>query len=569
MQAYEEWRSRELEDSDLTKELIDIEGNEKEIFERFRCDLEFGTGGLRGLIGAGTNRMNIYTVGRATQGLANCLISRNKTKRKLSVAIAHDSRNKGELFTRRAASVLAANGITVFVYSELAPTPALSFAVRYYGCDAGICLTASHNPAAYNGYKVYGDDGCQLGPAMADIILEEIGKTDIFDGVKTMDYEMAEKQRLIIPINDEVFNAFFASVKKESLLSDDVRRGDKLRIVYTPLNGAGRRSVMAVLSSESCYDITVVKEQEMPDGNFPTCPYPNPENPEAIKLALELCKKTDADIMLATDPDCDRCRAAARDGDGYTALSGNQTGILLLDYIAERKKELGILPKSPVAVTTIVSTAMADSIAESHGIELRRVLTGFKYIGEQIALLEEEGNAERYIFGFEESCGYLSGGYVRDKDGVNACMLVAEMALYYKRKGMTLIDAFKQLCRRFGYFKEDLMNFSYEGADGAEKMKNIIGNLRKNPPSFFAGSKVIGITDYHKEGLREGEFNSETGLPDSNVLEYRTENGCKVIVRPSGTEPKMKAYLSASGKTEEEASSRLNALKNDIPSLGL
>ena len=569
MQAYNEWRNRKLDDADLEKELVDIEGDEAEIFDRFRCDLEFGTGGLRGLIGSGTNRMNIYTVGRATQGLANCLISQNKTKKRLSVAIAYDSRNKGEMFTRRAASVLAANGITVFVYSELAPTPALSFAVRYYGCDAGICVTASHNPAVYNGYKVYGDDGCQLGPALADVILREIGKTDIFDGVKTVDYDEAVKNGLIIHINDEVFNAFIENVKKESLLSDDVKNGEKLKIVYTPLNGAGRRSVMAALSGESCYDVTVVKEQELPDGNFPTCPYPNPENPEAIRLALELCEKTNADIMLATDPDCDRCRAAAKDGSSYTALSGNQTGILLLDYIAKRKKELGILPEKPVAVTTIVSTAMADEIAKAHGIELRRVLTGFKYIGEQIALLEKEGNADRYIFGFEESCGYLSGGYVRDKDGVNACLLTAEMALYYKRKGMTLIDAFEALSKEYGYFKEDLMNFSYEGADGAVKMKNIIGELRKTPPVSFAGSKIIGITDYHKEGLREGEYNDLTGLPDSNVLEYRTENGCKVIVRPSGTEPKMKAYLSASGKTGEEAAKRLEAVKKDIPSLGL
>ncbi len=569
MQAYNEWRNRKLDDADLEKELVEIEGDENAIFDRFRCDLEFGTGGLRGLLGAGTNRMNIYTVGRATQGLANCLILQNRTKKKLSVAIAYDSRNKGELFTRRAASVLAANGITVFVYSELAPTPALSFAVRYYGCDAGICVTASHNPAVYNGYKVYGSDGCQLGPALAGVILQEIGKTDIFEGVKTVDYDEAVKRGLIIHINDEVFRAFIESVKKESLLSDDVRNGEKLKIVYTPLNGAGRRSVMEALSSESCYDVTVVKEQEFPDGNFPTCPYPNPENPEAIKLALELCEKTGADIMLATDPDCDRCRAAAKNGNTYTALSGNQTGVLLLDYIAKRKKELGILPAAPVAVTTIVSTAMADPVAKAHGIELRRVLTGFKYIGEQIALLEQEGHAERYIFGFEESCGYLSGSYVRDKDGVNACLLTAEMALYYKKKGMTLTEAFESLCKKYGYYKEDLLNFSYEGADGAAKMKDIIENLRKNPPVSFAGSKVVGITDYHKEGLSEGEYNSLTGLPDSNVLEYRTENGCKVIVRPSGTEPKMKAYLSVSGKTDKEAEERLDAVKRDIPALGL
>lgn len=563
MKLYDLWKSHKLDDADLTDELNSIAGNEKEIFERFRCDLEFGTGGLRGLIGAGTNRMNIYTVGRATQGLANCLIKQNPTGKALSVAIAYDSRNKGELFTRRCASILAANGIKVYVYSELAPTPALSFSVRYYGCDAGICVTASHNPAVYNGYKVYGSDGCQIGPAMADIILEEIGKTDIFDGVKLTDYDEAVKNGMIVLVDKEVFEAFFEKVKSESLLSDDVRNGDPLKIVYTPLNGAGRRSVTTVLASESCYDVTIVKEQEMPDGNFPTCPYPNPENPEALMLALKLCKETDADIMVATDPDCDRCRVAAKYGDGYKALSGNETGILLLDYIAKRKKELGIMPKKPVAVTTIVSTVMADGVAEYHGIEMRRVLTGFKYIGEQIALLEKDGETDRYIFGFEESCGYLSGSYVRDKDGVNATLLICEMALYYKRKGMTLLDAFDKLCKQFGYYKEALLNYSFEGAEGAARMKSIIEELRSDPPKTIVGSKVVTVKDYHKNGLREGEYNDLTGLPDSNVLEFITENGCKVIIRPSGTEPKMKAYLSAVGKSADEALAMIELLKKD------
>ena len=563
MDLYNRWKSAELADKDLTAELNAIEGNDKEIFDRFRCDLEFGTGGLRGLIGAGTNRMNIYTVGRATQGLANCLKKQNENKADLSVAIAYDSRNKGELFTRRCASILAANGIKVYVYSELAPTPALSFAVRYYGCDAGICVTASHNPAVYNGYTVYGSDGCQIGPSMADVILDEIGKTDIFDGVKLCDYDKAVAEGKIVLVDKDVFEAFFKEVKKESLLSDDVRNGDKLKIVYTPLNGAGRRSVTTVLATESCYDVTVVKEQEMPDGNFPTCPYPNPENPEALTLALELCKKIDADIMIATDPDCDRCRAAAKYDGGYKALSGNETGILLLDYICKRKLELGIMPKNPVAVTTIVSTVMADGVAKEYGIEMRRVLTGFKYIGEQIGLLEKDGETDRYLFGFEESCGYLSGAYVRDKDGVNASLLICEMALYYKRKGMTLIDAFDQLCKKHGYYKEALLNYSFEGAEGAVKMKSIIEGLRSNPPKSIAGSKVVNVKDYHKAGLREGEFNDQTGLPDSNVLEFNTENGCKVIVRPSGTEPKMKAYLSAVGKSADEAAAIIDLIKAD------
>ncbi len=569
MEMYERWKNTKLEDAELTAELEAIKDDEAAIFDRFRCALEFGTGGLRGLIGVGTNRMNIYTVGLATQGLANCLQKNTRTKKRLSVAIARDSRNKGEDFVRRAASVLAANGIISYVYPELAPTPALSFAVRYYGCDAGICVTASHNPAVYNGYKVYGNDGCQLGPQLADVVLEETKTTDIFDGVKAMDYDEAVKTGLVIPMGDDVFNAFFEAVRNESLLADDVREGEPLKVVYTPLNGAGRRSVETVLGMEKCFDVTVVKEQEEPDGNFPTCTYPNPENPDAIKLALEYCEKNDADIMVATDPDCDRCRPAAKLGDGYVALSGNQTGILLMDYIARRKKELGTLPNAPVAVTTIVSTAMADPIAEEHGIELRRVLTGFKYIGEQIALLEQEGHPERYLFGFEESCGYLSGGYVRDKDGVDATMLVCEMALYYKRKGMTLHDAFEALSKKHGYFREDLMNFSFEGADGAVKMTSIIENMRKEPPKAIAGSAVIKTVDYHKSGLREGEPNPDTGLPDSNVLEFNMENGTKVIVRPSGTEPKMKAYLSARGASVAEALDKIAKIKSDIHTLGL
>ena len=566
---YNEWKKRELIDGDLTRELSEIEGKDNEIFDRFRCELAFGTGGLRGVLGVGTNRMNVYTVGKATQGLASCLISQNKAGKKLSAVIARDSRNKGEEFVRRAASILAANGIKTYVFSEIMPTPALSFAVRYFGCDAGVCVTASHNPAIYNGYKVYDNEGCQIGPSMADVILDYMGKTDIFDGVKTVDYGTAVKDGMIVIADDAMFNAFVERVMKESLLSDDVRKGEPLKVVYTPLNGAGYRSVIAALAKESCYEVTEVKEQIAPDGNFPTCPYPNPENAAAIKLALEYCEKLDADVMISTDPDCDRCRAAAKKNGEFVALSGNEMGILLIDYIAKRKKELGIYPDLPVAVTTIVSSVMADGIANEHGIELRRVLTGFKYIGEQIGNLEKEGTPERYLFGFEESCGFLSGGYVRDKDGVDATVLTCEMALYYKRKGMTLHDAFDVLCRKHGYFSEDLMNFEYPGADGAVKMQNILAALRNEPPKEIAGGKVIAIVDYHKEGLREGEPNDSTGLPDSNVLEYRTDNGCRVIVRPSGTEPKMKAYLSASGADRASADEKLKAVRASIPSLGL
>lgn len=565
---YNEWKTRKLSDVDLTNELAEIEGNEKEIYDRFRCDLAFGTGGLRGVLGVGTNRMNVYTVGRATQGLADCLISQNSKNKALSVVIARDSRNKGELFTQRAASVLAANGIKVYLFSEIMPTPALSFAVRYFGCDAGICVTASHNPAIYNGYKVYDNVGCQIGPAMADVILDFIGKTDIFDGVKEIAYDEGIEKGLIVVADDGMFNAFVDRVMQESLLSDEVRAGEPLKIVYTPLNGAGFRPVTAALAREACYNVTLVEEQIAPDGNFPTCPYPNPENEAAIKLALELCEKVDADIMIATDPDCDRCRAAAKKNGAYEALSGNQLGILLIDYIARRKKELGIYPDSPVAVTTIVSTVQADGVAEEHNIELRRVLTGFKYIGEQIGLLESEGTPERYLFGFEESCGFLSGGYVRDKDGVDATVLTSEMALYYKRRGMTLHDAYDEICKKHGYFSEGLMNFEYAGADGAIKMQQILSELRNSPPTELAGGRMVRTVDYHKAGLREGEPNELTGLPDSNVLEYVTDNGCRVIVRPSGTEPKMKAYLSASGKDRAEADEKLEQLRACIPSLG-
>ncbi len=567
--VYEEWKKHELSDRSLSEELTRIAGDEKEITDRFRCDLAFGTGGLRGVLGVGTNRMNVYTVGRATQGLANCLIKQNTSASELSVVIARDSRNKGELFVQRAASVLAANGIKVYVFGEVMPTPALSFAVRYFGCDAGICVTASHNPAIYNGYKVYDGAGCQIGPSMADVILEEIGKTDIFDGVKALPYADAVADGMITVADDGMFNAFVDRVMKESLLSDDVRAGEPLKIVYTPLNGAGYRSVTTALAKENCYKVTLVREQIAPDGDFPTCPYPNPENDEAIRLALGLCEETDADIMIATDPDCDRCRTAARRDGSFVALSGNEMGILLMDYIATRKKELGIYPASPVAVTTIVSTVLADAVAAEHGMELRRVLTGFKYIGEQIGMLEAEGTPERYMFGFEESCGFLSGGYVRDKDGVGATVLVCEMALYYKRRGMTLHDAYDVICKKHGYYSEGLMNFEYAGADGAVKMQAILDALRKTPPNEIAGGRVVTVVDYHKEGMRDGEPNADTGLPDSNVLEYRTDDGCRVIVRPSGTEPKMKAYLSASGKNRAEADAKLAKLREAIPGLGL
>ena len=557
---YSRWLERAVDDSDLIEELRGLDPDGGEVSDRFYRDLAFGTGGLRGVLGAGTNRMNIYTVRRATQGLCAWLKASGGTP---SVAIAHDSRIKSDLFAREAARVLAANGVTAWIYPRLEPTPALSWAVRYFHCGAGICVTASHNPAKYNGYKAYGSDGCQVTAEMADGIMAEINALDIFADVKKMDFQEGVDKGLIEYIGEETVSAFLDDVYKESLIDD----ASNLKLVYTPLNGSGKMCVTRILDRIGVKDVTVVPEQSEPDGNFPTCPYPNPEIREALQKGLELCDKLQPDLLLATDPDCDRVGIAVNQGGEFVLMTGNEVGILLLDFIAKVKKEQGKLPAHPVAVTTIVSTDMVDPIAKDYGVELRRCLTGFKYIGDIIAELEEkEGNADSYLLGFEESYGYLSGGYVRDKDAVDGSMLICEMASYYKRQGKTLLDVMNGLYEKYGYYKNDLCNFGFEGEDGMKTMNNIMDTLRKNPPAEIAGAKVIGRSDY-LESVAYGDKEGVIDLPTSNVLEYRMENGCKLIVRPSGTEPKIKIYLSGKGATRADSEAVIQKMKDAVPGL--
>lgn len=560
MTEYERWLGTQLDDPDLTEELNRIKDCPDEINDRFYRNLEFGTGGLRGVIGAGTNRMNVYTVRKATQGLANYL----KKHGGKSVAIAYDSRIKSDVFAKQCAAVLAANGIKAHIYPWLSPTPTLSYAVRYLKCDAGICITASHNPAKYNGYKAYGSDGCQITLEMADEVLAEINSLDIFGDVKHTDFEEGMKQGLISYIPDEVIDSFLDEVSKQSVLTG---KCTGLKVVYTPLNGTGRVCVTRILDRIGVKDITVVPEQEFPDGNFPTCPFPNPEIKEALQKGLDLCAKVQPDLLVATDPDCDRCGIAVNQNGRFVLMSGNEVGVLLLDFIARSRVQNGTMPKNPVAVSTIVSTDMATPVAQEYGIELVRVLTGFKYIGDQIALLEEKGETDRYLFGFEESYGYLSGGYVRDKDAVDASMLICQMAYDYKQKGITLVDAMSALYEKYGYYKNDLMNFGFEGEDGMIQMNRIMDSLRKNAPTQVAGFPVIGWSDYETSRRCDGGEMGEVTLPKSNVLEYRLKNGSKLIVRPSGTEPKIKIYLSGKGATQEASEKIIEALRAAVPQL--
>ena len=537
-QTLDLWLTRAVDDPDLIPELASVRNDEAAVTDRFYRDLEFGTGGLRGVIGAGTNRMNIYTIRRATQGLADYINAEGLPKK---VAIGHDSRIKGELFSREAARVLAANGITAYLYPRLEPTPALSWAVRYLGCGAGICVTASHNPAKYNGYKVYGADGCQITLEAAAKVLAAIEQHDYFDDPKLVDYDEAVAAGTIQSIDDKCLSDFVDAVLA-------LRPGNdvsKLKLVYTPLNGSGLEPVRMLLDRMGVTQVTVVPEQEKPDGNFPTCPYPNPEIREAMETGLKLCDTVHPDLMIGTDPDCDRMGSAVPDGQGgYRLITGNEMGVLLLDYICRTRIANGTMPKDPVAVTTIVSTDMATPIAKKYGVELRRTLTGFKFIGEQIGKLEAEGHVERYIFGFEESYGYLSGGHVRDKDAVNAVMLACEAAAWYTAQGMSLLDAVNALYKEYGYYRNALKSYTFEGETGMHTMQGIMAKLRSGAPAEIAGSKVAGVTDYEADG---------TGLPRADVLEYRLENGAKLMVRPSGTEPKIKVYLSAVAGSEAEA----------------
>ncbi len=548
-ESYRLWLEKATEDPDLIRELraLDPAADEKAVFDRFYRDLEFGTGGLRGVIGAGTNRLNIYVIRKATQGLCNYLKTSGLPQ---SIAIGYDSRIKSDVFALETAKVAAANGITAYLYPRLEPTPALSWAVRYYGTGAGVCVTASHNPAKYNGYKVYGADGCQITLEVAAKVLSEIGKVDLFDGPLVISEEEGRAKGLIRTIGEDCLEAFLDAVQKQSLASGQ----QDLKVVYTPLNGAGLECVTRILKRIGVSDITVVPEQEKPDGHFPTCPYPNPEIREAMEKGLQLCREAKPDLLLGTDPDCDRMGVAVPEGDDYRLITGNEMGVLLLDYICRKRLENGTMPVSPVAVTTIVSTDMADKVAAEYGVELRRVLTGFKFIGEQIAALEAEGHPERYILGFEESYGYLSGTHVRDKDAVNASMLCCEMTAWYRAQGLTLAQAMDALYAKHGCFHNDLASFTYEGADGMAKMKAIMENLRANAPRELCGEPVIASVDYNAEG---------TGLPKSNVLEYRTASA-KILVRPSGTEPKIKLYLSARAGAMAQAAEKNKAICDAI-----
>ena len=546
-ELYARWLAQPALDDAVRQELVGIADDDAAITDRFYRDLEFGTGGLRGVIGAGTNRMNLYTVRKATQGLADYLNASGLPKK---VAIAHDSRHNGELFARETARVLAANGITAYMYPRLEPTPALSWAVRYLGCGAGICVTASHNPAKYNGYKVYGADGCQITLEAAEKILAAIEKIDCFDGVKLADYDKALADGSIVRIGDKCLDDFVQAVYDQRV--GDGAGIDALKLVYTPLNGTGLECVKKLLAKLGVTHVTVVPEQEKPDGDFPTCPYPNPEIREAMQKGLELCDTVKPDILLGTDPDCDRCGTAVPDGKGgYRLITGNEMGIILLDYICRTRLAQGTMPADPVAVTTIVSTDMATPVAKKYGVELRRTLTGFKFIGEQIGRMEAEGGADRYIFGFEESYGYLSGAHVRDKDAVNAALLVCEAAAWYARQGKTLLDAIEALYKEFGYYRNALCSFTFEGERGMHTMQQLMQNLRTNAPTALAGYAVESCVDYDTDG---------TGLPRANVLEYRLAGGHKLMVRPSGTEPKIKVYLSAVGDSEAAADAVNEAL---------
>lgn len=528
-------------------------GDEDAITDAFFQELAFGTAGLRGTLGAGTNRMNIYTVGRATQGFADYLV---KNFENPTVAIARDSRNKGELFVKTTAAILAANGVTSYVYPKISPVPTLSWATRYLKCSGGICMTASHNPAAYNGYKAYGPDGCQITSEAADAISAAMNACDPFHDVKTMDFDAAVEQGLVKWIGDEVLDAYYDAVAAKSVnnLTPEQIANAPLKLVYTPLNGTGLIPVTKVLNKVGVTDITIVPEQKDPDGDFPTCPYPNPEIREAMQKGIDLCQEVKPDLLLATDPDADRVGVACADGDDYTLLTGNEMGVLLLDYICKMRAERGEDLSRKVAVTTIVSSAMVDALAEEYGFELRRCLTGFKYIGDIITGLSDAGEVDRFIFGFEESYGYLSGDHVRDKDAVNASMLICQMAQYYKLQGLNLVQAMRALYEKYGYYHDKTVSLSYPGADGAAKMAGIMKALRAEAPSEIAGAKVEAVVDY---------ATCVNGLPAADVIEFDLEGGNKAIVRPSGTEPKIKLYIFAKGEDAAAADALIDAIEED------
>ncbi len=561
-ELYSLWCEKAVDDPDLQTELKEIAGDDEAIKDRFYRDLEFGTGGLRGVIGAGSYRMNIYTVRRATQGLADYV---KEVSPSPSVAIAYDSRIKSDTFAKAAASVLAANGVKAYIYSELMPTPMLSYAVRALGCSAGIVVTASHNPAKYNGYKVYGPDGCQLTLGAAEIVLKNINKVDMFEGAKYIDFEEGLEKGSIEYIKREVIDSYLNDVFAQGIHVDLVKTSG-LKVVYTPLNGTGNKPVRAILKKIGVEDVVVVPEQEYPNGNFPTCPFPNPEIKEALAYGLALCEKVKPDLLLATDPDCDRVGIAVPSDNGYVLFSGNEVGALLLEYICAERTKLGTMPEDPVAVKTIVTTDIAAKIADEYGVKLIEVLTGFKFIGEQIGFLEDKGQEDRYSFGFAESYGDLAGSSVRDKDAGGASMLICEMAAYYRTKGISLLKARENLYKKYGVYVHSQSSFVCEGITGMQRMKEIMTSLRTDTPKTIGGLNVTRFEDY----LAGTSVNTATGektmltLPKSDVLTFKLTDGASVIIRPSGTEPKIKAYYTTTGTTQAEAASLRDTIAADF-----
>ena len=569
LEKYEFWLASEAFDDETKAELEAIRGDEKEIKERFYKDLEFGTGGLRGIIGAGTNRMNKYSVGKATQGLASYILKNNPDGAKMGVAIAYDSRNMSPEFAERAALVLNANGIKSYIFDELRPTPELSYAVRSLGCTAGIVVTASHNPPEYNGYKVYWADGAQVVAPKDRGIIEEVNAVADFADIKTIDKEEAVKAGLFNVIGSDIDDGFVNAVLEQAVRPEEVKKAEDMVIVYTPLHGTGNKPVRRVLKEAGFKNVFVVPQQELPDKNFSTVGYPNPEDPKAFTLAIELAKEKNADIVVGTDPDADRIGVVIKDKDGgYSVMTGNMTGALLTEYVLGGRKEKGRLPKNAAVIKTIVTTEMVRAIAENYDAQLIEVLTGFKYIGEKIKQFEED-NSRTFVFGFEESYGCLSGTYARDKDAVGAAMLVCEMAAYYKNRGMTLYDALNELYEKYGVYREGVKSVTLKGIDGAEQIQKIMAYLRANTPIEFAGHRTIWKKDYKTKefvNIATGETEEST-LPVSDVLYYNLEDGAWLCVRPSGTEPKIKFYMGVRGISVKEAERKVEAMENAVDEL--
>lgn len=559
---YSLWCEKATADSDLIPELQEISGDDDAILDRFYKNLEFGTAGLRGVIGAGTNRMNVYTVNQATQGLANYL---NENFENPSVAVAYDSRIKSDVFAKEAACVLAANGIKVYLYPELVPTPMLSFAVRRLGCSSGIIITASHNPSKYNGYKCYDPNGYQMTDEAAAKTYEYIQKTDMFSGVKTMSFDDALAEDMIDFIEDWLMDEFYEKVLSASVNPDALKKAN-LKVIYTPLNGTGNKPVRKVLKMAGVKDVTVVKEQEKPDGNFPTCPFPNPEIRQAFECAIKTAEGTNADLLLATDPDCDRVGIAVRDGEEYVLMTGNEVGAMLCEYLLSSLKEQGKLPNNPIVVKTIVTTPLVETIAAAYGAQTADLLTGFKYIGELVTNLEKNDETDRFIVGMEESYGYLRGAHARDKDAVVASLLICEMASYYKLKGISLKQFMDGIYEKYGMYLNTVLNFGFDGASGMQKMADMMNDLRVNPPKEIAGAPVVKMSDYKLSFTKDTVTGEETeiNLPKSNVLSFIMPDNSKVIVRPSGTEPKIKVYITACGNSREESTEKSEKIADSM-----